>query len=129
VRYYDEETSRHLVFLTNHLRLPALVVAMLYRLRWRIELFFRWIKQHLRIKHYYGNTPNAVKTQIWIALCVYLIIAILHKQLKLPGTLYRTIQVLSVHPFEKTPINQLLMEQHYNNFNDCDSNQLPLWNL
>lgn len=129
VRYFDEETKRHLVFLTNNLQIPALVVATLYRLRWRIELFFRWIKQHLRIKHYYGNTPNAVKTQIWIALCVYLIIAILHKQLKLPGTLYRTLQILSVHPFEKTPIDQLLMEQHYNNPNACNSNQLMLWNL
>lgn len=129
IRYFDEETKRYLVFLTNNLHIPALVVATLYRLRWRIELFFRWIKQHLRIKHYYGNTPNAVKTQIWIALCVYLIIAIIHKQLELPGTLYRTIQVLSVHPFEKIPIDQLLMEQHYNNPGNCDTNQLPLWNL
>ena len=129
IRYFDEQTKSYLVFLTNNLQIPALVVATLYRLRWRIELFFRWIKQHLCIKHYYGNTPNAVKTQIWIALCVYLMIAILHKQLKLPGTLYRTIQVLSVHPFSKTPIDQLLMEQHYKNIIDCDPNQLMLWNL
>jgi hypothetical protein len=123
IRYFDEENKRHLVFLTNNLQVPALVVATLYRLRWRIELFFRWIKQHLCIKHYHGNTPNAVKTQIWIALCVYLIIAILHKQLQLPDTLYRTLQVLSVHPFEKTTINQLLMEHHYKNLHDCDPNQ------
>ena len=129
IHYFHKETSRHLIFLTNNLAIPALIVATLYRLRWRIELFFRWIKQHLRIKHYHGNTPNAVKTQIWIALCVYLQIAILHKQLHLPGSLYRTIQVLSVHPFEKAPIDQLLMEHDYRNLNDCTINQLPLWNL
>jgi hypothetical protein len=129
IRYFDKENNRHLIFLTNNLAVPALVVATLYRLRWRIELFFRWIKQHLRIKHYYGNTPNAVKTQIWIALSVYLIIAILHKQLNLPGTLYRTIQVLSVHPFEKTPVDQLLMEHLYRDLDDCTTNQLSLWNL
>ena len=79
VRYFDAETERHLVFLTNHLEIPALTVALIYRLRWRIELFFRWIKGHLRIKHYYGTSPNAVKTQIWIAITVYLMVAILHK--------------------------------------------------
>jgi hypothetical protein len=129
VHYYDEKTNHHLIFLTNNLQIPALTVASLYRLRWRIELFFRWIKQHLRIKHYYGTSPNAVKTQIWIALCVYLIIAILHKQLNLPGSLYRTIQILSVHQFEKTPIHQLLTEHDYRNHDDCLINQLPLWNL
>ncbi len=85
VRYFDAATERDLVFLTNHLEIPALTVAMIYRLRWRIELFFRWIKGHLRIKHYYGTSPNAVKTQIWIAIAVYLMVAILHKQLSLPG--------------------------------------------
>jgi hypothetical protein len=129
IHYFHEETKRHLISLTNNLHIPALIVATLYRLRWRIELFFRWLKQHLRIKHYYGNTPNAVKTQIWIALCVYLIIAILHKQLHLPGSLYRTIQVLSVHPFEKIPLHQLLMEHHCKIFDDCITNQLLLWNL
>jgi hypothetical protein len=129
IHYFDEKNNRHLIFLTNNLNIPALTVANLYRLRWRIELFFRWIKQHLRIKHYYGNTPNAVKTQIWIALCAYLQIAILHKQYKLPGSLYRTLQVLSVHPFEKIPVHELLMEQHYKNHDACITNQLPLWNL
>jgi hypothetical protein len=129
VRYFDEENHRHLIFLTNNLVIPALIVAILYRLRWRIELFFRWLKQHLRVKHYYGTSPNAVKTQIWIARCVYLIIAILHKQLHLPGTLYRTLQVLSVHPFGKPPVEQLLMEHQYKNFDDYTTNQLPLWNL
>jgi hypothetical protein len=105
IKYVDLETGKEFVFLTNNLEIPALTVAMLYKLRWRIELFFRWVKGHLRIKHYYGTSPNAVKTQIWIAVCTYLIIAILHKQLKLPGTLHRTLQILSVHPFEKVPLN------------------------
>jgi hypothetical protein len=104
VRYFDQETKRYLVFLTNHLEIPALCVAKLYRMRWQIELFFRWIKSHLRIKHYYGTSPNAVKTQIWIAVAVYLMVAILHKQLSLPGSLHRTFQLLSIHPFEKVPI-------------------------
>jgi hypothetical protein len=108
VRYFDQETKRYLVFLTNHLEIPALCVAKLYRMRWQIELFFRWIKSHLRIKHYYGTSPNAVKTQIWIAVAVYLMVAILHKQLSLPGSLHRTFQLLSIHPFEKVPIHELL---------------------
>jgi hypothetical protein len=129
VHYHDKELQRHLIFLTNNLNIPAWVVSLLYRLRWRIELFFRWIKQHLRIKHYYGNSANAVKTQIWIALCVYLQIAILHKQLKLPGTLYRTLQVLSVHPFEKAPIYQLLTENDCNISPSDTHNQLTLFDL
>jgi hypothetical protein len=127
VRYYDSETSRELVFLTNNLEIPAMTVAMLYKARWSIELFFRWIKGHLRIKHYYGTSPNAVKTQIWIAVSTYLIIAILHKQLKLPGTLHRTLQLLSVHPFEKVILNELLMETDHRNFIDSDPNQLNLF--
>jgi hypothetical protein len=127
VRYYDSETSRELVFLTNNLEIPALTVAMLYKARWSIELFFRWIKGHLRIKHYYGTSPNAVKTQIWIAVSTYLIIAILHKQLKLPGTLHRTLQLLSVHPFEKVTLNELLMETDHRAFIDSDPNQLSLF--
>lgn len=127
VRYFDSETSKEFVFLTNNIEIPALTVAMLYKLRWRIELFFRWIKGHLRIKHYYGTSPNAVKTQIWIAVCTYLMIAILHKQLKLPGTLHRTLQVLSVHPFEKVSLNELLMETDHKTFIDSDPNQLNLF--
>ena len=126
VRYYDAETCKELIFLTNNLEIPALTVAMLYKLRWRIELFFRWIKGHLRIKHYYGTSPNAVKTQIWIAVCTYLMIAILHKQLKLPGTLHRTLQILSVHPFEKVPLNELLTETDHRTFINSDPNQLNL---
>jgi len=129
VRYYDAERKRHLVFLTNHLEIPALTVARIYRLRWRIELFFRWIKGHLRIKHYYGTSPNAVKTQIWIAVAVYLMVAIIHKQLTLPGTLHRTFQLLSVHPFEKMPLHELLTETNRGDFEPVSHNQLLLWNL
>lgn len=127
VRYFDEETRRDLVFLTNHLELPALIVARLYKLRWRVELFFRWIKQNLRIKHFYGNSPNAVKSQIWIAVTVYLLVAILHKELKLPGSLHRTMQILSVHPFEKVPINQLLADDDAESNTIDNPNQLLLW--
>lgn len=129
VRYFDQETQRDLVFLTNHLKIPAPTVAHIYRSRWRIELFFRWIKSHLRIKHYYGTSPNAVKTQIWIAMAVYLMVAILHKQLSLPGTLYRTLQLLSVHPFEKAPLHELLTKINFEPLQPLNHNQLMLWNL
>ena len=129
VRYFDSETRRDLVFLTNHLEVPALTIARLYRMRWQIELFFRWIKGHLRIKHYFGTSANAVKTQIWIAVSVYLLVAILHKQLKLPGKLHRTLQLLSVHPFEKVPLHELLAETDSHTLQSRPSNQLILWDL
>lgn len=129
VRYFDSESGRDFVYLTNNLWVPALSVSGVYRLRWRIELFFRWIKGHLRIKHYYGTSPNAVKTQIWIAVCVYLMVAIIHKELNLPGTLHRTLQLLSVHPFEKVPLHQLLTEMDFRDLDALDSNQLMLWDL
>jgi DDE family transposase len=129
VRYFDAATGRDLVFLTNHLEIPALTVALIYRLRWQIELFFRWIKGHLPIKHYFGTSPNAVKTQIWIAVAVYLMVAILHKQLSLPGTLHRTLQLLSVHPFEKMPLHELLTESDFNPLGSSNHNQLLLWPL
>jgi hypothetical protein len=129
VRYFDADTRRDFVFLTNHLQIPAPTVAKLYRLRWRIELFFRWIKGHLRIKHYYGTSPNAVKTQIWIAVAVYLMVAILHKQLGLPGNLHRTLQLLSVHPFEKVPLHELLTKPDFKTSTSRDSNQLLLFDL
>ena len=110
VRYFDEETRRDLVFLINHLLLPAPSVARTYNLRWQVEGFFRWIKQHLRIKHFYGNSADAMKTQICIAVTVYLIVAILHKERNLPGTLHRTLQIWSIHPFEKVPLLELLTE-------------------
>lgn len=129
VRYFDADTGRDFVFLTNHLQIPALSVAKIYRLRWRIELFFRWIKGHLRIQHYDGTSPNAVKTQIWMAVAVYLMVAILHKQLALPGTLHRTLQLLSVHPFEKTPLHELLAETAFNPLVSLDCNQMMLFDL
>ena len=129
VRYFDADTGRDFVFLTNHLQIPALSVAKIYRLRWRIELFFRWIKGHLRIKHYYGTSPNAVKTQIWIAVAVYLMVAVLHKQFALPGTLHRTLQLLSVHPFEKMPLHELLAETNFNTLASPDRNQMTLFDL
>jgi hypothetical protein len=129
VRYFDAESSKHLVFLTNNLEIPALTVAKLYKSRWQIELFFKWIKGHLRIKHYFGTSPNAVKTQIWIAVAVYLMVAILHKQLQLPGRLHRTFQLLSVHPFEKVPIHELLTEEDLKSYIPHKNNQLMLWDL
>lgn len=129
VHYFDKETTKHLVFLTNNLEIPALTVAKLYKSRWQIELFFKWIKGHLRIKHYFGTSPNAVKTQIWIAVAVYLMVAILHKQLQLPGKLHRTFQLLSIHPFEKVPIHELLTETDFKSYMPHRNNQLTLWDL
>ena len=127
IRFVDPNTGKRLVFLTNHLEVPATTVAALYKNRWQIELFFRWIKQHLRIKHFFGTSPNAVKTQVWIAVSIYVLIAILHKELKLPGSLHRTLQILSVHPFEKIPLHELLTETPDNFMDAHNPNQLWLW--
>jgi IS4 transposase len=97
-----------LIFLTNNFHLPALVIALLYKSRWKVELFFKWIKQHLRIKHFYGTSDNAVKTQVWISICVYVLVAIVKKELKIQSSLYSILQVLSVNAFEKTALDQLL---------------------
>lgn len=129
VHFYDEEKQKHLVFLTNNLQIPALTVAKLYKKRWEIELFFKWIKGNLEIKHYYGTSANAVKTQIWIAVSLYLMVAILHKSLKLPGSLRNTLQILSVHPFDKMPLNELLMRTTSQNLGGQNSNQLELFDL
>jgi len=129
VHFYDEEKQKHLVFLTNNLQIPALTVAKLYKKRWEIELFFKWIKGNLEIKHYYGTSANAVKTQIWIAVSLYLMVAILHKSLKLPGSLRNTLQILSVHPFEKMPLNELLMNAVPKNPNSQNIKQLELFDL
>jgi hypothetical protein len=99
--------EKRLVFLTNNFALPAHVIAELYRRRWHVELFFKWIKQHLRIKAFYGTSENAVKTQVWIAVCSYLLVAIVRKRLNLPLNLYTMLQILSISLFEKTSINQL----------------------
>jgi IS4 transposase len=115
------------VFLTNNFDLPALTIAQLYRCRWQVELFFKWIKQHLRIKAFYGTTENAVKTQIWIAITVYVLVAIIKKRLNLDASLYTILQVLSLTLFEKTAINQLLTNTDYNDILPKESNQLNLF--
>jgi transposase len=104
VRYHDSEHDRTLLFLTNNFDLPALTIAQLYKSRWKVELFFKWIKQHLRIKAFYGHSENAVKTQIWTAIAIYVLVAILKKRLALDASLYQILQVLSVTLFQKTPI-------------------------
>jgi hypothetical protein len=108
IRYLDAQTNQRLVFLTNNLSLPPLTIAQLYRSRWQVELFFKWIKQHLRIKSFYGTSENALKTQIWIAISVYVLVAIVKKELQLEASLYRMLQICSVTLFEKTPILQAL---------------------
>lgn len=104
ISYFDEETKKRLKFLTNNFTLPALTITQIYKSRWQVELFFKWIKQHLRIKAFYGTSENAVKTQIWIAVSVYVLVAILRKRLHLEASLYQILQILSVSLFEKTPI-------------------------
>ena len=111
IRYFDAEQNRSLVFLSNHFTLPALTISDTYRCRWQVELFFKWIKQHLRIKKFYGNSENAVKTQIWIAISIYVLVAIVKKRLKLENSLYTILQILSVTLFEKTPILQALSRE------------------
>ncbi len=108
IKFYDVEHQKYLVFLTNNFDLPALTIAQLYRCRWQVELFFKWIKQHLRIKKFYGTSENAVKTQIWIAISVYVLVAIVKKRIKTEASLYTILQILSLTLFEKTPIDQLL---------------------
>ena len=115
VKFHDAITDKTLVFLTNNFNLPALTIAQLYRSRWQVELFFKWIKQNLRIKSFYGTSENAVKTQIWIAISVYVLVAIMKKELHLKESLYTILQVLSVSAFEKTPIYQLITEQKCKN--------------
>ena len=110
IKYYDAETNKTLVFLTNSFTLPALTIAQLYRCRWQVELFFKWIKQNLRIKSFYGTTDNAVKAQIWIAVSVYVLIAIIKKRLKLEMSLYTILRILSVNVFERTPLLQILTD-------------------
>jgi len=128
IKLRDADSDKVLVFLTNNFDLPPATIAQLYRSRWQIELFFKWIKQNLRIKAFYGTSENAVKAQIWIAVTVYLMIAILKKQLKIEASLYTILQILSVTAFERTPIKQLLTDLGYNNEPIDISNQLDLFN-
>lgn len=126
IRYYDVETKKRFVFLTNNFTLPAIVIAKLYKCRWQVELFFKWIKQHLRIKAFYGTSENALKTQIWIAIAVYVLVAIVKKRLKLDRSLYTILQILSVTMFEKTPILQVLSLPNYETDTIDEDNQLNL---
>jgi hypothetical protein len=129
IRYFDPETQRFFVYLTNHFTLPPLTIALLYKSRWQVELFFKWIKQNLRIKSFFGTSPNAVKTQVWIAVCVYVLVAILKKELNLPGSFHQILQNLSVNAFEKIQIDQLLMKQ-LQDFPEAENcKQLKLFNF
>jgi hypothetical protein len=127
IRYYDTERQKRLVFLTNNFQLPPETIAQLYKARWRIELFFKWIKQHLRIKSFYGISQNAVKVQIWTAISTYLLVAILKKELRLEQSLYTILQVLSVSLFEKTPILQALSQKYMPIQSQQNSKQLSLF--
>jgi len=129
IPFDDAETGNGFVFLTNNFTLPAFTITQIYKCRWQIELFFKWIKQHLRIKAFYGTSENAVKTQIWIAISVYVLIAILKKRLQINQSLYTILQILSVTLFEKTPILQALSQTSYTFKHDGNRNQLMLFNL
>jgi len=126
VAYYDAETDKHLEFLTNNFAVTALIVAQLYHRRWSVELFFKWIKQHLRVKAFYGTSANAVKTQLWIAIATYVLVAILRKRLNSEASLHTILQILSVSCFEKTPILQAISHMNYINQPVKPCNQLPL---
>ena len=129
VSYFDAETNKRLKFLTNNFTLPALTIAQTYRCRWQVELFFRWIKQHLRIKSFFGTSENAVKTQIWIAVSVYVLVAIVRKRLGLQASLYQILQILSVTLFEKVPILRALEASDFQSDLLEDRNQLILFNF
>jgi transposase len=129
IKYYDSETDKLFVFLTNNFSLPALMIAQLYKCRWQVELFFKWIKQHLRIKAFFGTSENAVKTQVWIAVSVYVLIAIIKKQLNVQHSLYTILQILSVTIFEKADILQALTNIDYKEQISDINNQLTLFNL
>jgi hypothetical protein len=129
IRYFDAEKERSFIFLTNNFALDALTITALYRSRWQIELFFKWIKQHLRIKAFYGTTLNAVNTQVWIALATFVLVAIVKKELKLNESLYTILQILSVTIFQKEPIHQVLTASHIPNEPSWDCNQLSLFHL
>jgi hypothetical protein len=129
IKYQDEETGKIYVFLTNNFELSALLIAQLYKERWKIELFFKWIKQHLRIKSFYGTSRNAVYSQIWIAICMYLLVAILKKRLKLEHSLYTLLQIFSLTLFEKVTINELFINSIYKPTSSDNSNQLSIWDF
>jgi hypothetical protein len=127
IKFRDPETGKRLVFLTNHFALPAITIAELYRCRWQVELFFKWIKQHLRIKVFFGTSENAVKTQIWIAVSVYVLVAIVKKRLNLSASLYEMLQILSLTMFERIPLDQLLNDIVAGDIWTRSANQLNLF--
>jgi hypothetical protein len=127
ISFRDPDTGKHLVFLTNNFSLSAAMIAALYKKRWAVELFFKWIKQNLRIKHFYGTSENAVKTQIWIAVCVYVVAAIIKKELALDISLYTFLQILSVHSFEKTQLDRVFLDNEDHLQHSTSDNQLNLF--
>jgi len=129
IKFYDAETKKTFVFLTNNFELTALEIAMLYKHRWFIEIFFKWIKQHLKIKSFWGTTPNAVKTQIWIAIATYVTMLILKKKLKLEQSIYEILQILSINIFDKEPLNLLFAKPSLQYFKEQNHNQLNLFDL
>lgn len=128
IRFKDPVTGKRLVFLTNNCALPAITITELYRCRWQVELFFKWIKQHLRIKVFFGTSENAVKTQIWIAVSVYVLVAIVKHRLNLSVSLYEMLQILSLTMFERMPLNQLLTKINADDSIEVSANQLNLFN-
>jgi hypothetical protein len=129
IRLFDSKNQRYFIFITNNFLLPALTITQLYKCRWQIELFFKWIKQHLRIRAFYGTSENAVKTQIWIAISIYVLVAIIKKRLKLEQSLYTILQIFSVTIFEKTPILQILTDYEHKIQTNDFNNQLTLFDL
>jgi hypothetical protein len=129
IKFRDQQTGKELVFLTNNFQLKATEIAQLYKHRWKIELFFKWIKQHLKIKSFWGQSENAVKTQVWIAVSVYVLVAIAKKKFMLNQSLYEILQILSISIFEKMPINQLFQQTQLQYFKEQNSNQLNLFDL
>ena len=129
VSYHAADIDKRFVFLTNNFALPALTIARLYKCRWQVELFFKWIKQYLRIKAFYGTSINAVKTQVWIAVCVYVLVAIVKKELKIERSMGDILQITSIGPFEKTPILQAFSLDPLKMENSVDHNQLSLFDF
>ena len=129
IKYYDKEKNKIYEFITNNFKLDALLIADLYKQRWQIELFFKWVKQHLKIKSFWGHSENAVKTQIWIAVSTYLLVAYAKKILNLDRTIYEILQILSVSAFDKTPINELFTNNASQNKINANHNQLTLFDL
>jgi Domain of unknown function (DUF4372)/Transposase DDE domain len=127
IKYFDKESNKELIFLTNNFCLKATEIAQLYKHRWKIELFFKWIKQHLKIKSFWGHSANAVKSQIWIAIAVYVLIAIIKRKLELKQSLYEILQIISISIFDKTPLNQLFTDTQLQYFKELKHNQLEMF--